>query len=78
MQCITKAFSAKGAMVSQVVPFLEILKMGLDSSQSSDPETTDQFRGILTTKDEMLTFYFTMSILLILTFLLPCSIQDLK
>ena len=55
MQRITKEFSAKGAMVSQVIPFLEILKMELDSSQSSDPETTDQFRGILTTKDEMLT-----------------------
>ena len=52
MQCITKEFSAKGAMVSQVIPFLEILKMELESSE---PETTDKFRGILTTKDEMLS-----------------------
>ena len=55
MQHITKEFSAKGAMVSQVIPFLEILKMELDSNQSSEPETTDKFRGILTTKDEMLS-----------------------
>ena len=55
MQCITKEFSTKGAMVSQVIPFLEILKMELDSSQSSDSEITDQFRGILTTKKKMLT-----------------------
>ena len=54
-QIITKEFSAKGAMVSQVILFLEILKMKLDSSKSSDPESTDQFRGILTTKDELLT-----------------------
>lgn len=40
MQCITKEFSAKGAMVSQVIPFLEILKMELDASE---PETTDKF-----------------------------------
>ena len=53
MQRITKEFSAKGAIVSQVIPFLEILKMELDSNQSSEPETTDKFRGILTTKDEM-------------------------
>ena len=52
MQRITKEFSAKGAMVSQVIPFLEILKMELDTSE---PETTDKFRGILTTKDEMLS-----------------------
>ena len=52
MQRITKEFSAKGAMVSQVIPFLEILKMELDSSE---PETTDNFTGILTTKDEMLS-----------------------
>ena len=55
MQRITKEFSAKGAMVSQVIPFLEILKMKLDLNQSSEPETTDKFRGILTTKDEMLS-----------------------
>ena len=55
MQRITKEFSAKGAMVSRVIPFLEILKMELDSNQSSKPETTDKFRGILTTKDEMLS-----------------------
>ena len=55
MQRITKEFSAKGAIVSQVIPFLEILKMELDSNQSSEPETTDKLRGILTTKDEMLS-----------------------
>ena len=52
MQRITKEFSAKGAMVSQVIPFLKILKMELDSSE---PETTDKFRGILTTKEEMVS-----------------------
>ena len=55
MQRITKEFSAKGAMVSQVISFLEILKMELDSNHSSEPDTTDKFRGILTTKDEMLS-----------------------
>ena len=54
MQRITKEFGAKGAMVSQVIPFLEILKMELDSSE---PETTDKFRGFLTTKDEMLSSF---------------------
>ena len=38
--------------MSQVIPFLEILKMELDSSE---PEITDKFRGILITKDEMLS-----------------------
>ena len=38
--------------MSQVIPFLEILKMELDSSE---PETADKFRGILTTKDEILS-----------------------
>ena len=52
MQRITKEFSTKGAMVSQVIPFLEILKMELESSE---PETADKFRGILTTKDEILS-----------------------
>ena len=55
MQHITKEFSAKGPMVSQVIPLLEILKMELDSNHSSEPDTTDKFRGILTTKDEMLS-----------------------
>ena len=53
MQHITKEFSAKGAMVSQVIPLLEILKMELDSNHSSEPDTTDKSRSILTTKDEM-------------------------
>ena len=55
MQCIIKEFSAKGAMVSQVIPFLEILKMELNSNHSSKSETIDKFKGIITTKDEMLS-----------------------
>ena len=43
MQHVTKEFSAKGAMVLQVIPFLEILKMELDSNQLSESETTDKF-----------------------------------
>ena len=52
MQCITKEFRAKGTIVSQIIPFLKILKMELDSSE---PETTDKFRGILTTKAEIVS-----------------------
>ena len=55
MQRITKEFSAKGAMVSQVIPFLEILKMELNSNRSSESETTDKFKGIITTKDKILS-----------------------
>ena len=63
MQCVTKEFSAKGAMVSQVIPFLDVLKMKLDWNHSSEPDTTNKFRDILTTnkfrdilttKDEMM------------------------
>ena len=55
MQRVTKEFSAKGAMVLQIIPFLEILKMELDSNQSSESEATDKLRGIVTTKDKMLS-----------------------
>ena len=55
MQRITKEFSAKGATVSQVIPILEILKMELNSNHSSESETTNKFKGIITTKDEMLS-----------------------
>ena len=52
MQHITKQLSRKGAMVSKVIPFLDILKMELDSSE---PVSADKFKGILTTKDEILS-----------------------
>ena len=55
MQCVTKEFSAKGAMVLQVIPFLEILEMELHSNQSSKSETRDKLRGIVTTKDKILS-----------------------
>ena len=55
MQRITKEFSAKGATVSQVISFLEILKEEHDSNHSSEPDTTDKFKGILTTNYELLS-----------------------
>ena len=60
MQCVTKEFSAKGAMVSQVIPFLEVLKMKLDWNHSSEPDTTNKFRDILTTKDEMMPLLYSL------------------
>ena len=59
MQCVTKEFSAKGAMVSHVIPFLEVLKMKLDWNHSSEPDTTNKFRDILTTKDEMISSLYS-------------------
>ena len=59
MQCVTKEFSTKGAMVSQVIPFLEILKMKLDWNHSSEPDTTNKFRDILTTKDKMMSSFYS-------------------
>ena len=47
VQRVTKELSAKEAMLSQVIPFIEILKMELDS-------TGDDDRGIISTKEEML------------------------
>ena len=47
-----KELSAKGAMVSQNIPFLKILKVELGSNK---PEATDKFRGILTTKEGMVS-----------------------
>ena len=51
MQRITKELSARGAVISEVIPFLEILKTEL-GEESSD--TQEKFRGILSTKDELL------------------------
>ena len=59
MQCVTKEFSAKGAMVSHVTPFLEVLKIELDWNHSSEPDTTNKFRDILTTKDEIMPLLYT-------------------
>ena len=47
VQRVTKELSAKEAMLSQVIPFIEILKMELGS-------TGDDDRGIISTKEEML------------------------
>ena len=58
MQCVNK-FSAKGAMVSQVIPFLEVLKMKLDWNHSNELDTTNKFRDILTTKDEMMSSLYS-------------------
>ena len=51
MQRITKELSARGTVISEVIPFLEILKTKL-GEESSD--TQEKFRGILSTKDELL------------------------
>ena len=51
MQRITKELSARGAVISEVIPFLEILKTEL-GEESTD--TQEKFRGILSTKDELL------------------------
>ena len=75
MQHITKEFSSKGAMVSQVIPFLEILKIELDPSE---PKSTDKFRGMLTKKDEMLSSLDSRFDQVYSTFLPLYSIQDLK
>ena len=47
VQRVTKELSAKEAMLSQVIPFIEILKMELGSTDVDD-------RGIISTKEEML------------------------
>ena len=47
VQHVTKELSAKEAMLSQVIPFIEILKMELGSVGGDD-------RGIISTKEEML------------------------
>ena len=45
-QCVTKELSEKDAMLSQVIPFIEILKMEMGS--------TGDDRGIISTKEVML------------------------
>ena len=47
VQCVTKELSEKDAMLSQVIPFIEILKMEMGS-------TGDDDRGIISTKEVML------------------------
>ena len=47
VQRVTKELSAKEAMLSQVIPFIEILKIELGSTDDDD-------RGIISTKEEML------------------------
>ena len=51
MQRTTKELSPRGAVISEVTPFLEILKTEL-GGESSD--TQEKFKGILSTKDELL------------------------
>ena len=51
MQRITKELSARGAVISEVILFLEILKTELEEESS---DTQEKFRGILSTKDELL------------------------
>ena len=51
MQQITKELSARGAVISEAIPFLEILKTEL-GEESND--TQEKFRGILSTKDELI------------------------
>ena len=52
MQRITKELSARRAVISEVIPFLEILKSELEEDSSSD--TQEKFRGVLSTKEELL------------------------
>ena len=47
VQFVTKELSAKEAMISQVIPFIEILKMELGSTDVDD-------RGIISTEEEIL------------------------
>ena len=51
MQRITKELSARKAVISEVIPFLEILKTELEE-ESDDAQ--EKFRGILSTKEELL------------------------
>ena len=51
MQRITKELSAKRAVISEVIPFLEILKSELNEESG---DTQKKFRGILSTKEELL------------------------
>ena len=51
MQQITKELSARGAVISEVIPFLEILKTEPEEKSSN---TQEKFRGVLSTKDELL------------------------
>ena len=51
MQQITKELSAMGAVISEVISFLEILKTELGEEPS---DTQEKFRGVLSTKDELL------------------------
>ena len=53
MQRITKELSVKGAVISEVIPFLEILKIEL-GEESWTNDTQEKFRGVLFTKDELL------------------------
>ena len=59
MQCVTKEFCAKGVMVSQVIPFLDILEKEPDWNHLSNPDTTNKFRDTLTTKDKMLSSLYS-------------------
>ena len=47
VQCVTKELTGKDAMLSQVIPFIEILKMEMGL-------TGDDDRGIISTKEVML------------------------
>ena len=51
MQRITKELSAKRAVISEVIPFLENLKSELNEESG---DTQEKFRGILSTKEELL------------------------
>jgi len=50
MQWITKELSARRSVISEVIPFLGILKTDLEESD----DTQEKFRGVLSTKEELL------------------------
>jgi len=50
MQRITKELSARKAVISEVIPFSEILKTELEVSD----DTQEKFRGVLSSKEELL------------------------
>jgi len=51
MQRMTKELSARKAVISEVIPFLEILKTELE--EESD-DTQERFKGVLSTKEKLL------------------------
>ena len=51
VQRITKELSARRAVISEVIPFIEILKAELNEESG---DTQEKFRGILSTKEELL------------------------